>query len=326
MSRPLNRSAAQVAGLLPQPLLEQARLAEARRLERRTRRSPAVRGAALVLHAVAADDGDPLLEIDPPIASRRLEAAAGYLARRYRLVLAGDLPAAARSRRPGERVPIAMTFDDDLASHREHAAPVLARHAAVATAFLCGSDEPFWWQLLQVAVDTRAIAADTLPGVDPQRVGAALERRPRAIRRLAKAIEELPATERDRVAVTLARAVETHPAMLGRDGARALAAAGWEIGFHTRRHDTLTALDDEALRAALDRAAADGAQTLAYPHGEATEREARAACDAGYVAAYSGRDEVFDAHTDTHLIGRLQPDTDTLGRFALYLARALSLP
>ena len=285
-----------------------------------------MRGAALVFHGVAPRAGDPLLEIDPPIAEDELDAAVGYLSRRYALVAAGDLPRAARERRPGERVPVAVTFDDDLASHRERAAPILRRHGAVATAFLCGAGEPFWWQLLQAAVDERAIAAGALPGLEAGLVTAALERRPAAIRALAKAVEDLPPAARERLAATLARAVPAPIEMLGPDGAQALAAAGWEIGFHTRRHDLLTALDDAALRAAVLPASETGARTLAYPHGKAGAREARAARAAGYVAAYTGRDEVLTERTDDHLIGRLQPDTGTLGRFALHLARALSAP
>jgi hypothetical protein len=47
-------------------------------------------------------------------------------------------------------------------------------------------------------------------------------------------------------------------------------------------------------------------------------------CDAGYVAAYTGRNEIVEATTDPHLLGRLQPSTVTVGRFALELARRLS--
>ncbi|MBA3747243.1 MAG: polysaccharide deacetylase family protein [Solirubrobacterales bacterium] len=236
------------------------------------------------------------------------------------------MPAAARARRTGEPVPVAITFDDDLRSHREHAAPVLRRHGAVATAFLCSTSEPFWWQLLQRAVDERVIAADALPLIDAELVTAALERRPAAIRRLAWAIEELAPAQRDCVSTVLRDAVPTRPSMLGPDAAAALAAAGWEIGFHTRRHDRLTSLDDDALRAALEPASMSGARTLAYPHGKATVREAGVARERGYVAAYTGAANAFTEHTDEHLIGRLQPDTASLGRFALQLARTLSVP
>ena len=315
---------------LPEPLAERVRLFVARRLEGRLRRSRAVRGAALVFHAVALRAGNLELEIDPPVERGRLEAAVGYLARNYTLVRAAELPDAARARRPGESVPVAVTFDDDLISHRDHALPVFRRHGAVATAFLSGAQTASWWQLLQVAVDTRAIAPSSLPRVAPELVAEALERRPRAIKRLAKAIEELDPPHRDRVAAVLSQAVqEPHPP-LGADGAAALAAAGWEIGFHTSRHDRLTALDDHAMREALrcGWTQPNGArpQTLAYPHGKATAREARAAREAGYLAAYTGRADVITDRTDVHLIGRLQPDSATLGRFALQLARALSAP
>lgn len=309
----------------PEPLLERLRLLLARRLEARVRRSAATRGAALVLHAVEPRAGNRDHEIEPAMAVGELHAAVGYLARRYALVRAADMPAAARARRAGQPVPVAITFDDDLPSHREHAAPVLRRHGAVATAFLCATSEPFWWQLLQRAVDERAIAARALlPHVDPELVAAALKRRPAAIRRLAWAIEELAPAQRDRVRTVLGDALPEPPALLGPDGAAALAAEGWEIGFHTRRHDRLTSLDDDALRAALEPASESGARTLAYPHGKATAREADAARERGYVAAYTGAAAAFTERTDEHLIGRLQPDTATLGRFALQLARTLS--
>ena len=230
-----------------------AELTAARALETRIRRSGAVRGAALVFHGVAPQAGDHDREIDPPVATAQLDAAVGYLVRRYVLVRAGDLPAAARTRRPGEPVPVALTFDDDLPSHREHAAPVLARHGAPATAFLCGADGPFWWQLLQRAVDDRAVAAAGLPPVPADALAAALDRRPGALARVARTIEGLAPAERDAVAERLRAAVADPPAVLTPADAEALAAAGWEIGFHTRRHDLLTALGDDALRAAVDR-------------------------------------------------------------------------
>ena len=52
---------------------------------------------------------------------------------------------------------MAITFDDDLRSHVDFAAPLLARVGATATFFLSGSslDDPnrFWWERLQEAFD-----------------------------------------------------------------------------------------------------------------------------------------------------------------------------
>ena len=310
----------------PEPLRERARLLLAGRIERRQRRSSSVLGAAIVMHAVGPRPGDPDLEVDAAVGADRLGWIAGYLAGRYELVRASELPAAARARRPGDRVPVAMTFDDDLPSHRDHAMPVLARHGAVGTAFLCEAQSPFWWQLLQVAVDERSLRS--LPELPDRLVADAVARVPRAIRRLAGAIENLPAPARDRVARALASAVSSQPAVLGVDGAAALVEGGWELGFHTTRHEPLLALDAEALETALerrpDRATGSLPRTLAYPHGKAGAREAQAARRAGYAAAFTGYASVLTEGTDDHLIGRLQPPTSTVGRFALGLARALA--
>jgi len=265
--------------------------------------------------------------VDPALEVERLDQIVGYLARRYQLVHASDLPGAARARRPGQRVPIAFTFDDDLPSHREFAAPVFARRGVPATAFLCEAEVPFWWQLLQAAIDERSITPATLPDVSECLVEDAMDRRPRAIARLAKAIEELPARSRDTIAAALDAAVSSKPALLDVDGAAVLVQAGWELGFHTRRHDLLTTLELEGVRAAVERrpsrATGDLPRALAYPHGKAGPREAQAAREAGYAAAFTGYASVLTEGADDHLIGRLQPPTSSVGRFAVRLARAL---
>ena len=313
---------------LPERMKEQARFALARRLERQTRESDLVRGAALVIHAVGPVAGDRPREIDPPIAASRLEAWVSYLARRYVLVRAAELLAAARDRRPGERIPVALTFDDDLQSHLDYAAPILTRHGVVATAFLCAPEQPFWWHALQRAIDAGTLAAGDLPELPSELTADALARRPWAIGRLAKAIEELQPDRRATVALVLSELAPDVQAPLDAAGARALCDAGWEIGFHTQRHDLLLQLDDASLTGALR----DGCErlpvrprTLAYPHGKAGTREAIAARTAGYEAAFTGVPEVVTERSDPHLVGRLQPDTATQGKFALQLARALAV-
>jgi peptidoglycan/xylan/chitin deacetylase (PgdA/CDA1 family) len=321
--------AGRLGSALPEPLKEPARLFLARRLERRTRESSFVRGAALVIHAVGPVAGDRAREIDPPLSASRLGEWVSYLSPRYALVRASELLEAARARAPGERVPVALTFDDDLRSHLEHAAPVLARHGAAATAFLCGSDEPFWWHALQRAIDESTLSGGDLPGISSELTEEALARRPWAIARLARAIEELPPDRRATVTLVLSQLASDVPAPLGPEGARALLEAGWEIGFHTRRHDVLLQLDDASLARALHEGRErlpERPTTLAYPHGKAGRREALAARAAGYEAAFTGVPEVVTDSSDPHLIGRLQPNTTTIGRFALQLAVALRVP
>ncbi len=313
---------------LPERMKEQARFALARRLERQTRESDLVRGAALVIHAVGPVAGDGPCEIDPPIAASRLEAWVAYLARRYVLVRAAELLAAARDRSPGERIPIALTFDDDLQSHLDYAAPILTRHGVVATAFLCSPDAAVLVARAAAGNRRRSARSRDLPGLPSELTADALARRPWAIGRLAKAIEELQPDRRATVALVLSELVPDVQAPLDAAGARALCDAGWEIGFHTQRHDLLLQLDDASLAGALR----DGSErlpvrprTLAYPHGKAGTRESTAARAAGYEAAFTGVPEVVTERSDPHLVGRLQPDTATNGKFALQLARALAV-
>ena len=83
-----------------------------------------------------------------------------------------------------------------------------------------------------------------------------------------------------------------------------LAAAGWDIGSHTRSHAELTELDDQALEAELAGAKADLEKQLgleivilAYPYGRTDERVRRASAEAGYRLALTtawGKNQVTD--------------------------------
>ena len=82
--------------------------------------------------------------------------------------------------------------------------------------------------------------------------------------------------------------------VLGWDDLAGLAAAGWEIGSHTRTHPRLPGLDDEALarelhgsRTDCEAALARPCRALAYPYGAVDARVVRAAAAAGYQAAAS---------------------------------------
>ena len=85
-----------------------------------------------------------------------------------------------------------------------------------------------------------------------------------------------------------------------------LAAAGWEIGSHTRTHPDLTSLADDDLAAELEGSRQDCERSLgrhcaalAYPYGLVDSRVAAAAAKAGYTAAAAlAIDRASDAATD----------------------------
>ena len=252
-------------------------------------------GIVLVYHALAETRGDPERELVPAHAVEQLDAQLRHLRSCYRIVRPEDLLTAVEQRLRGARFPVAITFDDDLASHLEHAAPLLERHGIPATFFLTGAslDHPhaFWFQRLQRAVDEGRTAALPVPGGD--------------VHETAARIEAMAPEERAGIEARLAtETTGTEERGVRRDDVQALVARGFSIGFHTLRHDVLTKLDDNSLHAALvdgrrelETAAGGPLSAIAYPHGKADTRVAEAARVASFEVGVTGSYEpVVPAH------------------------------
>ena len=278
-------------------------------------------GMALLHHRVGDPSGDPETELSPALGTAEFERQLERLASRHRVVRASELLQAVETRRRGERIPVAITFDDDLSSHRRVSAPALLRHGLTATFFLSGAslERPYryWWERLEEAFDRGLDVAETLnlPG--------------NGLHELAGAIRELDPARRAEVAERLGALVGPDPADAGlrADDVRWLADAGFEIGFHTRDHHYLPNLDDAALRDAMsegrDRLAGVADQPLesiAYPHGGVDSRVAAAARAAGFKAGFTTGAEATTASTDPLLIGRVDPVYHGDGAFAADLA------
>lgn len=278
-------------------------------------------GAALMYHRIAERGGDPADELVPAHATRLFEGHLRHLRATYRLVPASQLLDAVARRPRGGRIPVAVTFDDDVPCHRTDALPVLSRLGTPATFFLSGAslDSPFsfWWERLQRSADR----------------GASLEpEQSETIHEIAARIEGLDPPSRDALAERLLETAGPDPddAGMRSEDVRTLAAAGLEIGFHTLRHHRLTGLDDDELRAAMvdgrDRLAElAGAplDTISYPHGKADDRVSSAARAAGYRAGFTNGPGAMTADHDALLLPRLEPPFTSVGHFALQLARAL---
>jgi peptidoglycan/xylan/chitin deacetylase (PgdA/CDA1 family) len=277
-------------------------------------------GVLLVYHAIDERSGDPRRELVAPHGLPLFRAQLRHLARHYRPVPAAEILTAAAERRRGRRFPVAVTFDDDLASHRLRAAPALASHGIPATFFLTGAslEQPasFWWQRLQRASDL---------GLDVPIPGSNLHER-------AARIEAMNPDEREDVAAQLELLVggETGDAGLRTSDVAALAAAGFEIGFHTLRHDRLTELDGTSLALALQdgrerlaEAAGKPLDSIAYPHGVADGRVAAAARRAGFRLGLTGRYERVSAASEPLLLGRVEPTFEPGAAFPLQLVRVL---
>jgi peptidoglycan/xylan/chitin deacetylase (PgdA/CDA1 family) len=298
------------------------------------RRSAKRVGLALVYHRIGDPAGDPRYELVPALGTRLFEAQLRHLRSTYRIVAPSRLLEAARARRRGARFPVAITFDDDLLSHVDVAAPALLRARIAAGFFLTGSrlDGPrsFWWDDLQSLVDRRNASRGlrSLPEFD---LALALQGRPGAIHEAAAVIERLPPERRDAVAEELRLHARDRGEVFGLREIHALAAAGFEIGFHTLGHYLLPTLGDAALSAALT----DGREQLeavvgrpvtmiAYPHGKADHRVAAAARAAGYELGFTAWAEPAGAHADPLMIGRLEATAAPVVDFAHAVAATLA--
>jgi peptidoglycan/xylan/chitin deacetylase (PgdA/CDA1 family) len=287
-------------------------------------------GLALCHHSVGDPQGRSGWALVPSLGTGLFADQLRHLRARYRLVRARDLPEAIATRRRGERFPLAITFDDDLAAHAGDTSRLLRRLDIPATFFLGGATleepRPYFWQALQAALDAGMSPADPLlPRVeDPGGRGGA--------HRLATVIRELDRDERDELCSILVERIGGPPEPgLREDAVRALADAGFEIGFHTRDHEALDLLDDDALRRALreGRERLEGIaqaplHTIAYPFGLADERVADAARAAGFRAGFTLEAQPVSAAADPLLIGRYQPSFVTAGHTATELARGLA--
>jgi peptidoglycan/xylan/chitin deacetylase (PgdA/CDA1 family) len=284
-------------------------------------------GIAALYHRIGDPPGDPERELVPALGSRLFARQLRHVRACYRAVPASELERAVAARRRGQRIPIAITFDDDLAGHVTESAPRLRRAGLTATFFLSGASLSgpfaFWWERLQAAADGDLARARALIGASPGRGD---------IHALASELQSMQPAERDAVADRLAEALGPDPedAGLRATQVRTLVDAGFEIGFHTRHHDLLPILEDEALAAALSDGRSEleevvgrRLEALAYPYGGVDARVAAAARDAGFSYGFTCQPQALGLGTDPLMIGRVEEAYDSTGRFALRLVRRL---
>lgn len=274
-------------------------------------------------HRLGAPSRRPGGELVPVLGADLFGQQLAMVAAEFDVVPPSQILDAAAARRPGQRFPVALTFDDDLGSHVEIACPVLRRAGLPAAFFVCGaslsSPHEFWWEHLQRVVDL---------GLRPAVLGPL---RSAPISEMASWIEKLGPSQRQAVATGLADAVGgALPASgLRASAVRELAGSGFEVGFHTLRHDPLVGLDDDSLRQALT----DGRDELgemagrltmiAYPHGRADARVASAARGLGYRLGFTTSWDALRAEDDPLLLPRVEPSFESAAHLADRMARRL---
>ena len=273
------------------------------------------RGLVLLYHRVVPE---------PPTAATIVPWVSAELFRRHVDALGNvgelvPLEALADGTGPHVRPRFAVTFDDDYATHVEHALPILRALGVPATFFLSGRGlrglGPYWFEILE-----RAIGAQGLASV--ARLLGVVAAGPDAL---------ALACERDR-SLQARLEGESGGSGLGSAGIEALGAGGMGVGFHTLRHRILPPMPDDELEVELTDGREDIEAVLgrrlvffAYPHGKGDRRTAEKVRRAGYRAAFTGRPRPVGRDDDRFLLGRWEPGPlgvdDLLVGTAIRLAR-----
>ena len=280
---------------------------------------------ALVYHGIEDETGDPGQQLLPAISRAVFKAHLEHLAATYLVVSPSRLLDAARERRRGDRFPVAITFDDDLPSHLEVAAPVLRAARLPAAFFLSGASldgANLWWRDLE-ELYAREGSLRPLRSLPP---GGSTG----GIHAVAATIERLPPVQRDAVARELHDRIRAPVRILAAEEMKAL-ADDFEIGFHTLRHYLCSTLDDAALDAALsegrqqlEEVVARPLTMISYPHGKADTRVATAARNAGYELGFTAFATPAGESVDPLLVGRIDAHALSPGEFGRAIAGTLA--
>lgn len=233
-----------------------------------------------------------------------------HLVTRYRPVAGDAVAAAVRGEVELPRDAVWVTFDDGLPGVVRNALPLLGRWGVPATMFVCpaviGTTTPFWWQILDAALD----AGD---GVDHQ------GRRWRD-RTVVTAIKRCSDRERrEVVAATAERLADADIAVSAIQlTSRQLAQwrdAGHTVGNHTWDHPCLDTCTEDDQRSQVDRAhewleswMEGDALLFAYPNGNLAPAATRRLVDLGY-GVLAGFDHRVAARPGRQ-VSRLRLDAD----------------
>lgn len=291
----------------------------------------------LTYHRVEPRQGDPLREFSPPLSCEAFAGQLRHLKRHYRIVPASSIQQEAGRRRRGERVPVAITFDDDTGSHLRWAAPLLLEHGAPATFFLNGiglrTPRAYWWERLQAARDQGRDWSELLPAeVLAEAESLAGDGAPPGVYDVSRAVEGMTVGARHALSDALHAMLGGDPPDAGLRAADigALAAQGFTIGFHGHNHEPMSLLDAgslahelEAGRDELSEACGQKLTAIAYPHGRANGTVADAARARGWQVGFTTSAEAVTDSSDPLLLGRVDGWTPSVGVFTSSLVHTL---
>ncbi|MEZ4361244.1 MAG: polysaccharide deacetylase family protein [Kofleriaceae bacterium] len=207
--------------------------------------------------------------------------------------------------------PVLVTFDDGYRSCLDVAVPILRRVGVPATFFIATNfverRRLFWWERISVLLARARRGHVDVLSLNAPRITVEVSH-PEAMTVLTRLIKDVPGIQIDELLMQLSTAAgapwseQEERAMadeliLTWDGVRALAAAGMDVGSHTRSHRVLQTVPTEELdaelagsRADLERELGTPCRAIAYPVGHSIRNRAAiyaAVREAGYDLGFT---------------------------------------
>jgi peptidoglycan/xylan/chitin deacetylase (PgdA/CDA1 family) len=226
---------------------------------------------------------------DEEVTTEAFDAGLGWLSARFRIVpLTEMLDSLAAGRPPQDE--LALTFDDGLRCHLEQAYPVLLRHQAPATFFVCPGlmEAGQWLWNHEARARLHRLDPASLPGHAQRWAAPSAE-----VENVIDWMKTLAPTLRQKIENEIRLAT---PGFMPSDRERArFDPLTWEdigrldpnlitIGSHTLMHPILTTLDDAELdfelresRTVLEQRIGRSVDLFCYPNGSADDRVRAAA-------------------------------------------------
>ena len=234
-------------------------------------------------------------------------------------------------RRAGNRVSVALTFDDGWQDNFVHAAPIAARHAVPLTIFICpalvGMELPFWpervmamWRAAtQRGMSTRLseLCAEARKHI----AGAPAPQGQETAETSIELLKMLPSKHRTQIMVRMQELMGAAALSSGSPGIDAtmtwnnvleLAQGAVSFGSHTYSHELLPRIPLEKAKQEIsdskrmvEAKVGKPCTLFAYPNGDSSLELRALVADAGYKLAFINRPGAWLEDTDPLLIPRV---------------------
>jgi peptidoglycan/xylan/chitin deacetylase (PgdA/CDA1 family) len=235
---------------------------------------------------------------------------------------------------------VILTFDDGWQDNYLLAFPVLKKHRVPATIFVAasfiGTQKEFWQvKLFRQLQKLSLVEIQSWPDSELKKRITGIFKAgfsPDTYRLLVRYLKSKPKKELESLLEPLLSrdSQQPEPAGLGWEEIKEMRQSGIDFGSHTLNHIILTVENDETVvkelrlsKQILEEHLGQPVRYFAYPSGEYDERAKALVRQAGYIAAFSTKEDVNTCWTNPLELRRIEMEenklTDSIGEFCRHL-------